>query len=170
MSILEHIKILFRSIWGLIIVFFVSLWNFIQPEKYAFSIVFCTVMLDLFWGIIVAKFIKKVYTTSEALRETLKKGSIYGTSLLTILAIERILHDQWFIGFKIACAIAASCELISVFALMLIVKPDMPFLKLFTSFLKGEISKKLNVNANEIFIEEKKQKKDKDNNNEVISF
>ncbi|MDR0863715.1 MAG: hypothetical protein LBO74_02130 [Candidatus Symbiothrix sp.] len=130
LSILSHLKSIFSTIYGYVLSLLTLFWNFIHPEIYAFSIVGLAVLMDLIWGIIVAHKQGK-FILSEAARETFKKVSIYGCALFMIFSIERGLHDDWFIATKIACSIAAGCELWSISALMLIVKPDMPFLRLF---------------------------------------
>jgi hypothetical protein len=118
------------------------LWNFINPEIYSFSVVGITILADLIWGIIVAKKQNR-FILSEAIRNTFLKVNIYGCALLLIYAVERGLHDDWFIGTKVACAIAAACEFWSTSASMLIVSPNMPFLRLLRMQLKGEIEKKV---------------------------
>lgn len=141
-SILQHIKSLLSTGYGYFLSLLTMFWNFIHPEIYSFSIVGFAIVMDLLWGMIAAKKQKK-FILSEAIRETFKKVSIYGSALLIIYCIERGVHDEWFIGTKVACAIAAGCELWSISALMLIVKPDMPFIRLFRLQLKGEMEKKI---------------------------
>ena len=68
--------------------------------------------------------------------------------------IEKVLHNGGLVGVKIVAVIAAACELWSMSASMLIVKPDMPFLKIFRLQLKGEIESKLGKNAVEILNDE----------------
>jgi Holin family. len=148
-SILQHIKYLLSTGYGYLLTLITVFWNFIQPEKYSFAIVGVAVLFDLFWGVLVA--IKRnCFILSEAARETFKKINIYAFSLLLIYMIERALHDEWFIATKVACAIAAACELWSISANMLIIKPDMPFLRIFQRQLKGEMEKKIGCELNEI--------------------
>ena len=149
LSICEHIRQIFSTAYGWILSLFVLLWNFINPEIYSFGVVGLAVLIDLFWGIVVS--LKKgEFVLSEAGRETFKKVSIYGCSLFVIFIIERTLHDEYFIGTKIACALAAGCELWSISANMLIVKPNMPFLRIFRMQLKGEMEKKVGTNLDDI--------------------
>ena len=151
-SILHHLKSILSTGYGYILSFFTMFWNFIQPEKYSFGLVGILILFDLIWGITVAIKLKK-YTTSEAGRETFKKISIYAFALLSIYMIERVLHDEWFIATKVACAFAAACELWSISANMLIIKPDMPFLKIFRRQLKGEMENKIGCELTEILKE-----------------
>ena len=151
-SIMEHVKYVFTTFWGFLLGLFSAFWSFIKPEIYPFSIVFLAVLLDLFWGIAVAKKQGK-FILSEAIRETFKKLSIYACMLLLVYSIEKSIHEDWSIATRVMCAMAAACELWSVSAMMLIVKPDMPFLKLFRRQLKGEIEKKLGTNVDDILKE-----------------
>ena len=78
--------------------------------------------------------------------------------LILLLLIERMIHEQTLIATRLACVLAAASELWSVSANMLIIKPDMPFLKIFRLQLKGEIEKKIGLSTDTIF----KEKEDAD--------
>ena len=153
-SIFIHSKYLCTTGYGWFISLLALFWNFIHPEIYCFGVVGAAILIDLIWGIIVAVKEKK-FVFSESIRNTFIKVNIYGTALLLIYAIERGVHDDWFIGTKIACAIAAGCEFWSISASMLIVKPNMPFIRLFRMQLKGEMEKKLGQGVNDILKENK---------------
>lgn len=142
LSILSHVRCLCTTFYGWLIWLVTLLWNFISPEVYSFSVVGLTILSDLIWGMIVARKQKK-FILSGAIRDTFIKVNMYGCALFIIYAIERGLHDEWFIGTKVACAVAAGCELWSISASMLIVKPNMPFIRLFRLQLKGEMEKKV---------------------------
>lgn len=155
LSIGCHLKLVFTTLWGWILILFSALWAFIKPEAFAFMVVAIAIGLDLFWGI--ASALKRnEFIFSETLRETFKKVAIYGSSLLVVYAIERILREDWLVVTRVLCVIAAACELISASASMLIVKPDMIFLRLFRLQLKGEIAKKVGLNAEDIFTDDTK--------------
>lgn len=126
--------------------------TFIQPETWSFYVVGGGVLADLIWGILAAVKLKK-FILSKALRETVKKAAIYSFALVGAMAVEKIAHaDGSFIAVKTLAVFMAVCEFWSMSASMLIVKPDMPFLKLFRGQLKGEIQSKVskNVNVDEI--------------------
>ncbi|SFK99565.1 hypothetical protein SAMN05216357_11065 [Porphyromonadaceae bacterium KH3CP3RA] len=126
--------------------------TFIQPEIWSFYVVGGAILADLIWGIAAAVKLKK-FILSKALRETIKKVGVYAFALVGALAIERITHAEGtFIAVRTIALFAAVCEFWSMSASMLIVKPDMPFLKLFRGQLKGEIASKVskNVNVDEI--------------------
>ena len=127
----------------------------IQPEAWSFGVVGFVILADLFWGVAAAVKLKK-FILSTALRETVKKIGIYSFVMVSVLITERILHlDGSFVAVKVTAVFAAVCELWSMSASMLIIKPDMPFLRLFRLQLKGEIEAKMNKNVDfdEIFKE-----------------
>lgn len=145
-----------QTAYGWFIALMVSAITFIQPEIWSFIVVGCAILADLIWGIAAAVKLKK-FILSKALRETFKKIGIYAFALVGAFAIEKITHDQGnFIAVKTIALFAAVCEFWSMSASMLIVKPDMPFLKLFRGQLKGEIQSKVskNVNLDEILKDE----------------
>lgn len=157
--ILENIGNAMSSIYGWLLIAATSFLTFIQPEQWSFVVVGAAIFADLVWGIAAAIKLKR-FILSKALRETVKKIGIYSFALLGVLAIEKILHaDGTFITVKLIAMFAAVCELWSMSANMLIIKPDMPFLKLFMGQLKGEIANKVNknVDVNEILKEDEKK-------------
>jgi len=153
----NHLHALFTTLWGWILIGFTSLWAMLKPEIYPFVIVFLSVLLDLIWGI-AAAIKQKRFIYSEGIRETCKKLIIYASMLILLLLIERMIHEQTLIATRLACVLAAASELWSVSANMLIIKPDMPFLKIFRLQLKGEIEKKIGLSTDTIF----KEKEDAD--------
>lgn len=162
-KIVEKSSNLFSNVWGWIITLFVGFVNFLGDEKTAFLVVFIAIGFDLIWGMAAA--VKRgEYILSEAIRETFTKTFAYGSVLVLVLLIEKLTHDGTFIATRVMCVIAASCELWSVCANILIVKPDFPFIRLFRKYLAGEISKKLNITTeeyNELMQERRARKKNK---------
>jgi hypothetical protein len=144
----------FRNIYGWIITACLMLWSFIGNEQMTFIIVGICILFDLFWGVFSA-IKRKTFIYSEILRETPKKVLIYGGSLLIVYMIERNIHEEYLIGTKVIGSIMAACELWSASANMLIIKPDMPFIKLFQKQLKGEIQSKTGVDVNDILTDKK---------------
>ena len=159
LTIGEQIGRVFTTLYGWILLGLTSVVSLIESERLAFGIVFLTVVLDLFWGVIVA-IKQKRFVLSEAARETVKKALIYASTLFVVLLIEKTIHEDYFIGFRVVCSVAAACELISISANMLIVKPDMPFVKIFAMQLKGEMRKKMNINTGKIFDENNEEKEE----------
>lgn len=150
--IADKLEMALHSAWGWILVAITSVATFLQPEAWSFYVVAGAVAADLFWGILAAMKLKK-FILSKALRETVKKVGIYAYVMIGVFAIEKITHTEGsFIALRTIAIFAAVCELWSMSGSMLIVKPNMPFLKLFRWQLKGEIASKVskNVNVDEI--------------------
>jgi hypothetical protein len=150
---LMNINNAFNTMLGWFIALITALITFISPEKTSFIVVGLAVLADLFWGVIAAVKMNK-FIMSAAFRETIKKVGVYSFALLGALAIEKITHTEGsFIAVRTIAVFAAVCEFWSMSASMLIVYPDMPFLRIFRGQLKGEIESKLskNVDIDEIF-------------------
>lgn len=147
-KILSNVVDALQTTYGWFLALMTSALTFLQPETFSFVVVGCAILADLIWGILAAWKLKK-FILSRALRETIKKIGIYSFAMVGVLAIERITHqDGHFIALKSIAVFASVCELWSMSASMLIIKPDMPFLKLFRFHLKGEIESKVNKNIN----------------------
>jgi hypothetical protein len=143
----------FNTMLGWFIAICTALITFISPEKTSFIVVGLAILADLFWGIAAAIKLKKFFL-STALRDTAKKIGIYSFALLGAMAIEYIAHAEGtFIAVRTIAIFAAVCEFWSMSASMLIVYPNMPFLKIFRVQLKGEIASKLskNIDVDDIF-------------------
>lgn len=139
--------------WGWIVLILTAAFTFIEPEKTSFIVVGGAVAADLFWGVIAAVKMNK-FIMSAAFRETIKKVGIYSFALLGALAIEKITHTEGsFIAVRTIAVFAAVCEFWSMSASMLIIYPNMPFLRIFRVQLKGEIASKLskNIDIDDIF-------------------
>jgi len=148
-SISKNIHSIFTTIYGWALIASTTLLTIIKPETFPLLVVLVAIFLDFIWGILAAIKQKKPILSTR-IKESFKKVFIYGSALLTILLIERIIHEEWEIATKISCVLAAACEFWSMSANMLIFKPDMPFLKLFRLQLKGEIEKKTGINTDKI--------------------
>ena len=126
---------------------------FVTPEKVSFLVVGGAILADLFWGIVASLKLKK-FILSVALRETIKKIGVYSFALLGAMSIEAIAHiEGTFIAVRTVAILASVCEFWSMSASMLIVYPNMPFLKLMRWQLKGEIESKISriMNVDDIF-------------------
>lgn len=155
-KILEQLTSALNSAYGWFLTLMVSAIAFIQPEMWSFYVVGGAIFADLVWGI-AAAIKQKKFLLSKAMRETIKKIGIYSFAMVGALAIEKITHTEGsFIAVKTIAIFAAVCEFWSMSASMLIIKPNMPFLKLFRGQLKGEIASKVskNVNIDEILKED----------------
>ena len=109
--------------------------------------VLIAILLDAVWGIS-ASIKQGKFTLSELMRQTVTKIAIYGSALAVFIQIDKVASTT-------LCTTVVSipilvCEIWSMAGSMLIVKPDMPFLRLFKHVLKGEIANKLGVAPEEV--------------------
>jgi hypothetical protein len=151
-KILIQLSNALETTYGWFLACVTTLITFFQPEAGGFIVVGFSILCDLLWGI-AASVKTKSFILSRALRETVKKTGIYSFTLACVFLIETLIHEEGsYIGFRTIAIFASVCELWSTSASMLIIKPDMPFLKLFRAQLKGEIDSKLNkhVDINDI--------------------
>lgn len=152
-NFLYHLNNALSTAYGWLLVGLTAVFTFIQPESTTFAVVGFALLADLFWGIAAAVKLKKFFL-SKAFRETVKKTAIYSFALVGVFAMEKIAHESGaFIAVKSLGIFAAVCEFWSMSASMLIVKPNMPFLRIFRKQLLGEIQAKMgkNVNVEEFF-------------------
>lgn len=159
-KIFEQLYDALSSVYGWLLTLVTAVFSFMQPEAWSFYVVGGAIFADLIWGIAAAIKLKK-FLLSKAMRETIKKIGIYAFALIGALAIEKITHTEGsFIAVKTIAVFAAVCEFWSMSASMLIIKPNMPFLKLFRVQLKGEIASKVgkNVNIDEILKDSEDEK------------
>lgn len=151
-----------NSLWGFILSFFILIGSLIVENEVAFYAVFTAIGFDMIWGILAAVKQKR-FVVTKLLKKTFVKLFLYISVFVMIMLIEHGLHDDWYLGTRIVCTFAACCELWSIFANMLIVKPDFPFISLLRKSLAGEIANKLNLSKEEIEQELNKQNGDKSN-------
>lgn len=111
-----------------------------------FLVVFITIM-DAAWGIAVSVKQGK-FTLSELARLTIVKLAIYGCTLSAFVGLDKMIGEV--ISASIIGAIIVLIELWSSCASMLILYPQMTFLRLLKKYLTGEIASKLGVEPNEV--------------------
>lgn len=138
---------LFSTFWGWIVGLFTFIVAFLLPVKDMFILLFIIIAVDMLFGIW-ASIIQKKSITSSKLRGTIIKTMIYLVVLSLSFAIENQLG--WGLICKVLFSIASSIELYSVIANLLIIHPNMVFLKLFSKLVKGEIASKAKVKEEEV--------------------
>lgn len=120
---------------------------FFADHEIVVKAVLIAILLDAVWGIS-ASIKQGKFALSELMRQTVAKIAIYGSALAALIQVDKVASTT-------LCTTVVSipilvCEIWSMAGSMLIVKPDMPFLRLFKNVLKGEIANKLNVNPEEV--------------------
>ena len=145
--------------WGIWL--FLSLVGYFEGHKFIVFLVVAVTMLDAAWGIAVSLKRGK-FTLSELARLTIDKVAVYGCAMFVFVGL-----DKFTGGTLTASVVGAAIVLIefwSMSASMLIINPQMPFLRILKKVLTGEIASKLNIAVEDVEdilneIEEKKEKK-----------
>ena len=129
--------------WSVASFFFVI--DYFSRGKNMFNVIIIIVTIDLIWGIL-ASLKQKKFILSSAIFNTIKKLGAYISIIISVFLIEGMLNES-FVGTKLIAAIVAATEVISILASILIVNPNLPIIKVFAKFLKGEIAKKLGLSV-----------------------
>lgn len=153
---------IFATIWGKILIFALFLGSIFGTIAGLIHIVLILTTVDMIFGVLVTLKTKgKDEIVSSKLRNSLYKGFFYIMFISLTFLVELQMMDVC-IGPKVAFAVIAAVEMWSISANALILSPDFPFLKLFKRFLTAEISKKLEINKEEVEdILNKKSEEDK---------
>jgi len=123
--------------------------NYFAGYRLSVSLVVLLVFLDLVWGI--ASSIKQgSFAKSELARDSISKISVYGCSIISFIAIDKLVGIGSGITTTIICAVIMLVELWSMIASMLIVFPNMPFLRVIRPVLLGEIANKLRMSEDDV--------------------
>lgn len=137
------------TIWGWIAAVALFLAEFFGGYSLALHSIMVFVLLDLGWGIAVAVKCKK-YTLSESARNTVSKVVSYYSSILIVIMIEKMIGIDTPWGVTLISVIIGLTELWSISGNMLIINPNIPFLKILRPALVGEIARKLGRDEGEI--------------------
>lgn len=140
-------SLFFSTCWGWITSVVGMLLTFLLPIQYMFILLFSIIIVDAVFGLLAAKKQNILITSSKA-RQTMVKMMIYFITLTLAYAVEYIFHITIII--KMLFVVACLVELYSTIANILIIKPDMPFFRLFEKIVKGEIIKKSGIKEEEV--------------------
>lgn len=147
-KIMQHIYSLFESLFGYLLFCAAMVAGLLTGEKTAFTIVGLAIFFDFVLGVITS--IKNgKFAKSQLVQDTFVKVIVYGVPLLLIGLSEKMFHE-WGLGLYVACSLAIACELWSISAHLLILAPNLPFLKLLRFQLKDEIESKTGKNIEEL--------------------
>lgn len=154
----DRLETILQTIQGWLVWLGLLLLDYIAGHEMAIGLVIGVTLMDAVWGIAVS--IKRgKFALSELARLTVAKFAVYGCALLTFVGIDRVIDMD--ITTSIIAAAITLVELWSASGSMLILYPNMPFLKLLKKALKGEIASKLHIAPEEVdgVLEGKKKRK-----------
>lgn len=122
-----------------------------ETRIFMIKLVLIAVVLDLFWGIW-SSIKRKKFLCSMAITATIIKLLAFGTFFAIANVIELGIGQDFVWLSRVVCVILCTGESWSIFAHLLIIKPDFPVLKLLKKLLAGEISKKLHIEEKDIYL------------------
>lgn len=132
-----------------------SIVTFFASEQYAFIVVLCAIFIDAYFGAAVSLRTGK-FLISKLMRATIFKITAYGACLVMVFMLEKLVHEQGFVGVKMAAAWALACEFWSTSANILIIWPEAAFFKIMRRHLRGEMAAKLGTDIDSILTDDKK--------------
>lgn len=162
-KILAAILTLFSTVWGKILTIVTFMCTYFLPVKDMVHIAFIFVLVDMMLGVAVTLKRKGIaHILSTRLRDSLVKGFVYVVFIGGLYAIEKNIVDGFYITSKVAFAIVTGVELWSIAANILILSPNLVFLRIFRRYLTQEMAKKLEMAQDEVeeFLKDNKNKKD----------
>lgn len=112
-------------------------------------LVFAAALLDLIWGF-ASSIKRKTFALSIGLTKTGIKAAVYLSILLIATLAEKALADDWNLIFRITSSVLIVAEGVSICGHILIIKPDMPVIRLLWKILSSEIAKKLNIEVKDL--------------------
>lgn len=137
--------------WGKIVLAALFIGSTFAPISGLIHITLILVFIDMFFGIFVTIKTKGwKHLLSSRLRDSLIKLFFYLLFIMLFFLIEKELFDQWYIGAKAVFAITSGVEIWSILANMMILSPNLPFLKLLKKVLSAEMARKLGIEITEL--------------------
>jgi hypothetical protein len=116
----------------------VFLANFFAGYQSAIEAVVIVVTLDLAWAI--ASAIKRgTFAYSYLGKESVSKLSVYGSVIVGFVVLDKLVGMALPVTTIVVCLLISLVELWSMAGSMLIVFPNMPFLRLLRPILRGEM-------------------------------
>ena len=140
----SKIMTLLSSLWGWIGTSILAILAYFFALKTMVIIIFFVVLIDMILGI----YIHRKEIQSSKLRESLLKFMVYIALIALTYAVE--VEVGIALLYKIVFAIASLTEIYSIAAQLLVICPNLPFLKMFKNILSVEISKKTNIEQSKV--------------------
>lgn len=120
--------------------------NYFSGHGCSVGLVVLLSFLDLVWGI-TSSLKRGTFALSELGRESVSKLSVYGCVMILFVGLDKLCGCE--LTTIVVCSLISLVEGWSMAGHMLIVFPNMPFLRLLRPVLLGEIANKLGVSIDE---------------------
>ena len=146
---LHKLGAILSTISGWISLLGVMLANFFAGYQSAIEAVVIVVMLDLAWAI--ASAVKRgTFAYSYLGKESVSKLSVYTSVIVGFVVLDKLVGVALPVTTILICSLITLVELWSMAGSMLIVCPNMPFLRLLRPILRGEIAHKLRISEAQV--------------------
>ena len=146
--------------WGWCLMTLGTILNFFIPVREMFHVLFLLLIFDAIFGLMASKKNKQAFT-SDRMRSSFYKLLVYLVVLCLVFIVEKVLAFD--LTIRILFGVAYAIELVSISANLLILRPNMPFLKLVSGALVGEIASKMSMSKDEVEDKLGLKKEDKKN-------
>lgn len=133
--------------WGWALMGMATVLNFFMPAKEMFHVLFLLLIIDTIVGLMASRKNKQAFT-SDKMRSSFYKLLVYLIVLCLVFIVETVLVFD--LTVKLLFGVAYAIELVSIAANLLILRPNMPFLRLISGALIGEIASKMNMGKDEV--------------------
>ena len=144
------IKFVLTTTEGWVAILFTFITATFGVKSHLFSWIAIALLSDLFFGIWSSLKTKK-FKISIAIYSTVVKFIMYLFLFFMPLILEKILSDNAIGGATIlVTALLCAAEFFSICAHMLIIKPDLPAVKILHKVLAGEMAHKLGIEVDEL--------------------
>lgn len=122
--------------------------SFITGYEMMLCLLLLVTIMDAIWGVAVS--VKQgQFVLSDLLRRTIVKLLSYLSIFLVLMCVEKILSINGIATAVVVSGIALT-ELWSTCGNILIIYPNLAFLRLMRPVLKGEIARKLNISEEQV--------------------
>ena len=144
------LKIVFNSVEGQVMAFLTFIAITFGEKAYLFNWVLVALFIDLCFGCWSSWILGK-FKISILLYSTAVKFVMYLVLFFMPVILEKVLSNNGVgVGTTLVAAILIAAEFFSTCAHMLIIKPDLPAVKLLKKVLVGEIAHKLGIESSEV--------------------
>lgn len=148
-KMLNKLEYLLGRAWGWICVIGFAVFNYFQPALHIYYAILGLIAIDAILGVWVSKK-KGSFALSYLGRESSWKILFYTLLFMAIHIFESTFGSHLNIGLIVAFAVAGAFELLSITANGTILKPNLPFLRFLSKYIKGEISHKLGISEEDV--------------------
>lgn len=123
------------------------IFNFFLPVREMFHVLFLLLLVDIITGILASRKNKQAFTSDKA-RSSFYKLLVYLIVLCLMFIVEKAIGLN--ITLKVLFSVSYAIEFVSISANLLILRPNMPILRLISGALIGEISNKMNMDKDKV--------------------